>query len=117
MFLRILKILLILFISLYHSAVLSKTDENKNFNHRYLSNYFSALISHKNGDNELAIKFFNSTKNILENNPNYFDQYIKSLVLNGNVNEAINQIKVSYPKKKINSFQTTLLLSILYPIR
>ena len=113
MFLKILKILLILFISLYHSAVLSKTDENKNFNHRYLSNYFSALISHKNGDNELAIKFFNSTKNILENNPNYFDQYIKSLVLNGNVNEAINQIKVSYPKKKINSFQTTLLLSIL----
>ena len=60
--LRILKILLIILILLYHSLVFSKTNENKNFNHRYLSSYFSAQVSHQNGDNGLAIKYFlNST--------------------------------------------------------
>ena len=64
MHLRIFRFLFIIITFLYHSSTFSKTTENKNFNQRYLSNYFSALVSHENGDNELAIKYFNSTKSI-----------------------------------------------------
>ncbi len=106
------RILIIIIIFLYHSSTFSKTSENQNFNHRYLSNYFSAQVSHENGNNDLAIKYFDSTKSILRSYPNYFDKYIESLVLNGNVGEAINQIKFFRSKNKIDNFQTNLLLTI-----
>ena len=106
------RILIIIITFLYHSSTFSKTSENQNFNHRYLSNYFSAQVSHENGNNDLAIKYFDSTKSILRSYPNYFDKYIESLVLNGNVGEAINQIKFFRSKNKIDNFQTNLLLTI-----
>ena len=109
---RILKIIFIFFIFLYHSSAFSKTSENQNFNQRYLSNYFSALVSHENGNNELAIKYFNSTRNILRDYPSYFDQYITSLVLENKVKEAINQIKFFDSINKVNNFQANLLLTI-----
>tara|TARA_Y100001970_G_scaffold269395_1_gene361834 strand:+ start:8375 stop:10054 length:1680 start_codon:yes stop_codon:yes gene_type:complete len=110
--LRIFKILIIIIAFLYHSSVFSKPTENKNFNQRYLSNYFSALISHENGDNELAIKYFDLTKIFLKDYPNYFDQYINSLVLDNKVIDAINKIKFFDTKNKINNFDFTLLLII-----
>ena len=109
---KFIKIFFILILILYHSSTFSKTNENNNFNQRYLSNYFSALVSHENGDNDLAIKYFNSTKSILKDHPSYFDKYIQSLVLNGNVQEAINQIKLFSSKNKVNNFQTFLLLTV-----
>ncbi len=112
MFVRIIKFLFIPLILLYYSSAFSKTTENKNFNQRYLSNYFSALVSHENGDNELAIKYFNSTKSILRDYPSYFDQYINSLVLESKVKEAIKEIKFFDTKTKVNNFQVTLLLTI-----
>ena len=112
MLVRILKILFIFIAFLYHSSTFSKSTENKNFNQRYLSNYFSALVSHENGDNQLAIKYFNSTKSILKDYPNYFDQYVNSLVLDNKVRDAINQIKLFGSKNKNNNFQANLLLTI-----
>tara|TARA_Y100000591_G_C21843555_1_gene707211 strand:- start:846 stop:2531 length:1686 start_codon:yes stop_codon:yes gene_type:complete len=109
---RIIKVIIIFFIFLYHSLVFSKTTEVNNFNQRYLSNYFSAQVSHENGNNDLAIKYFDSTKSIVRNYPSYFDKYIKSLVLNGDVGEAINQIKFFRSKNKIDNFQTSLILTI-----
>ena len=109
---KFIKIFFILILILYHSSTFSKTNENNNFNQRYLSNYFSALVSHENGDNDLAIKYFNSTKSILKDHPSYFDKYIQSLVLKGNVQEAINQIKLFSSKNKVNNFQTFLLLTV-----
>ena len=93
MYFKILRILFIIITFLYHSSAFSKTSENQNFNHRYLSKYFSALVSHENGDNELAINYFNSTKSILRDYPVYFDKYVNSLVIENKVKEAINQIK------------------------
>ena len=112
MLVKFLKTLFIFLIFLYHSSVFSKSTENNNFNQRYLSNYFSALVSYKNGDNELAIKYFDSTKNILREYPAYFDKYVESLVLNNKVNEAINEIKFIKSKNNIDNFQATLLLTI-----
>ena len=79
MLVRILKVLFISHLFLYHSSVFSKSTENNNFNQRYLSNYFSAQVSHENGDNDKAIKYFNSTKSILRDYPDYFDKYIQTI--------------------------------------
>ena len=87
MFIRFFKILFVITIFLYHSSAFSKPNENQNFNQRYLSNYFSALVSHENGNNELALKYFDLTKSILRNNPEYFNQYLNSLVLENKVKE------------------------------
>ena len=106
------RILIIIITFLYHSSTFSKTSENQNFNHRYLSKYFSALVSHENGDNELAINYFNSTKSILRDYPVYFDKYVNSLVIENKVKEAINQIKFFNSKNQINNFQANLLLTI-----
>ena len=108
----LLKILFIFLTFLYHSSVFSKPTDNNNFNQRYLSNYFSALVSHENGDNEIAIKYFDSTKSILKDYPEYFERYVNSLVLNNKIREAINQIKFSKSKNNTFNFQTNLLLTI-----
>ena len=112
MLVRILKVLFIFLLFLYHSSVFSKSTGNNNFNQRYLSNYFSALVSYENGANELAIKYFDSTKSILRDYPSYFDKYVESLVLNNKVREAINQIKFFKSENNIDNFQKTLLLTI-----
>ena len=112
MFIRIFKILFVITIFLYHSSAFSKPNENQNFNQRYLSNYFSALVSYENGNNELAIKYFDLTKSILRKNPEYFNQYLNSLVLENKVKEAIKKLKFFNSKNKENNFQATLLLTI-----
>ena len=108
----LLKILFIFLTFLYHTSVFSKPTDNNNFNQRYLSNYFSAIVSYNNKDNELSLKYFNSTKSILRDHPKYFDKYISNLVLNNKVSEAIKQIKFFKSKNNTDHFQTTLLLTI-----
>ena len=108
----LLKILFIFLTFLYHSSVFSKPTDNNNFNQRYLSNYFSAIVSYDNKDNELSLKYFDSTKSILRDHPKFFDKYISNLVLNNKVREAIKQIKFFKSKNNTDNFQTTLLLTI-----
>ena len=74
-----------------------------------MSSYFSALVSHENGDDELAIKYFNSTKSIIRNYPIYFDRYIKSLVLENNVEKAIC-IGTDKAVSPLNTYGATKLL-------
>ena len=112
MHLRIFRVFIIIITFLYHSTAFSKTIESQNFNQRYLSNYFSALVSYENGNNELAIKYFDSTRSILRDYPSYLNQYVSSLVLENKVKEAINQIKLFGSKNKVNNFQTNLLLIV-----
>ncbi len=108
----LLKILFIFLTFLYHSSVFSKPTDNNNFNQRYLSNYFSAIVSYDNKDNELSLKYFDSTKSIFRDHPKFFDKYISNLVLNNKVREAIKQIKFFKSKNNTEQFQTTLLLTI-----
>ena len=108
----LIKILFIFLTFLYHSSVFSKPTDNNNFNQRYLSNYFSAIVSYDNKDNELSLKYFDSTKSIFRDHPKFFDKYISNLVLNNKVREAIKQIKFFKSKNNTDHFQTTLLLTI-----
>ena len=52
-----LKILIILFSLLYQNTAHSKATEKNQFNQKYLSNYFSALVSVTNQKNDDAIIF------------------------------------------------------------
>ena len=110
------KISLIIFIItgslLYQTNLFSKIVENNNFNQKYLSSYFSALLSYDNQNNQKALKYFNSSKFLLNKHDKFLREYIFSLVENGELSKAINQIKLSKNKKSSNFFEAKLLLVI-----
>ena len=103
------KILFFLFLLLYQNVTYSKVNEKNDFNQKYLSNYLSALISSDNQKNADAIKFFQSSKNLIKKHDNFLRNYIFSLILDGQVKKAIDQIKYS---KKTNFFEANLLLTL-----
>ncbi len=98
-----------MFLLLYQNSTYSKTNDTNDFNQKYLSNYFSALISFNNQKNDEAIKFFNSSKFLIKKHDNFLRKYVFSLILDGQVKKAINQIKHS---KEANFFEANLLLII-----
>ena len=104
-----LKILIILFSLLYQNTAHSKATEKNQFNQKYLSNYFSALVSVTNQKNDDAIIFFNSSKFLMNKHDNFLKEYVFSLVLGGQVKNAINQIKRS---NNSNFFEGDLLLAL-----
>ena len=104
-----LKILIILFSLLYQNTAHSKATEKNQFNQKYLSNYFSALVSVNNQKNDDAIIFFNSSKFLMNKHDNFLREYVFSLVLGGQVKNAINQIKRS---NNSNFFEGDLLLAL-----
>ena len=103
------KILIILFILLYQNVAYSKATDKNDFNQKYLSNYFSALVSAGNQNNEDAIVFFNSSKFLINKHDNFLREYVFSLILDGQTKKAINQIKRSDNQ---NFFEANLLLTL-----
>jgi len=104
-----LKIFIILFFLLYQNSVYSKASDKNDFNQKYLSNYFSALVSSDNQKNDDAIKFFNSSKFLINKHDNFLREYVFSLILDGQVKKAIKQIKRS---SNSNFFEANLLLTL-----
>jgi len=104
-----IKIFIILFFLLYQNSTYSKTTDANDFNQKYLSNYFSALVSSNNQKNDDAIKFFNSSKFLINKHENFLREYVFSLILDGQVKKAINQIKRS---NNSNFFEVNLLLTL-----
>ena len=102
-------IIIILSFLLYQTSTYSKVSEKNEFNQKYLSNYFSALVSVTNQKNDDAIIFFNSSKFLMNKHDNFLREYVFSLVLGGQVKNAINQIKRS---NNSNFFEGDLLLAL-----
>ena len=107
--LNFLKILLIIVVLLYQSTVYSKIVDNNEFNHKYLSDYFSALLSYDNQKNDQALEYFNSSKNLLNKHNKFLKAYVFSLVEDGQVSKAIKQIKYSKNSNNFNFFETYFL--------
>ncbi len=105
-------IIFILSFLLFQTNTYSNTSESNKFNQKYLSDYFSALISSKNQNNNDALKFFNSSKFLIKKHDNFLKEYVFSLVLDGQVKKAINQIKISKNEKNSNFFEANLLLTV-----
>ena len=108
--LNLLKIFLIIVALLYQSTAYSKATDNNKFNHKYLSNYFSALLSYNNKDNIRALEYFNSSKHLLDKHDKFLKKYVFSLVADGQVSKAIKQVKYSIKRNNSNFFETNLLL-------
>ena len=92
--------------------MLSKTTDEKDFNPKYLSNYLSAKISYSNKNNEDSVKYFNSLKSIINKHEGYLKEYVFALVLNGEIQKAINQIKLNKDLASSDFFEADLLLLI-----
>ena len=106
-FFRIVFICIIIF---YHNILYSKNLDPKNFNEKNVSNYFSALVSLNNNQNNDSLKFFNSSKFLKESHELYLKKYLFSLVLNQKVSTAIKEIKKVKKKKFTDFFEAHLLL-------
>ena len=105
-----LKIFYIIFALLYQTVGYTKTSDKNDFNYKYLSSYFSALISFDNQKNNKALEFFESSKYLKKKHNNYLKEYVYSLVLDGQIKKAVNQIKSSRNTKNSNFFEGNLLL-------
>jgi len=104
------KIFLIFSFFLYQNSVYSKVNVEKEFNQKYLSNYFSALFSFNNNNNVQALKYFNSSKFLIDKHDSFLKKYIFSLVENRKVKQAIKEIKLSKKDKNRNFFEANILL-------
>lgn len=105
-----LKIFYIIFALLYQTVGYTKTSDKNDFNYKYLSSYFSALISFDNQKNNKALEFFESSKYLKKKHNNYLKEYVYSLVLDGQIKKAVNQIKSSRNMKNSNFFEGKLLV-------
>lgn len=108
--LNLLKIFFIIVTLLYQSTAYSKATDNNEFNHKYLSSYLSALLSYDNQNNDLALKYFNSSKNLLNEHDQFLKKYVFSLVADGQISKAIKYIQYSKNKNNSSFFEAKLLL-------
>ena len=95
---------------LFQTNLYSKATNEKEFNQKYLSNYLSALLSFDNQKNNDALKFFESSKLLIQSHDNFLQEYIFSLLLDGQVKKAINQLKYSNNSIGGDFFEGNLLL-------
>ena len=112
MLINFFKIFFSIFLIIYQIPVYSKNNYINEFNYKDLSNYFSAKVSYDNQKNVDALKFFKSSKSLINKHNPYLKQYIFSLVLEGKVNTAIKELKSNENKKNSDFFEAYLLLII-----
>ena len=103
---------LVLILLFFQSPLYSKNKNFNDLNSRYLSNYFSGIVAYENKDNSEALKFFRSSKLLIKRHDSYLKRYTYSLVLEGKVQQAINEIKQNLTKDNSNFFEAHLILSL-----
>ena len=109
MFANIFKILILLsFLNI--NPVYSKITNNNDFKTKNLSSYFSALVSYENQKNKESLKFFNSSKSLIYFHQPYLKKYINSLVQEGKIKKAANQLKFASNRNNLNFFEAYLVL-------
>ena len=108
MFIKYFKLILIL-VFFYQNPLYSKSKTFNEFNSRYLANYFSGIIAYENKDNLKALKFFKSSKFLISKHDPYLIKYINSLVLEGKVQQAANEIKQNLSVNNSNFFEAYLI--------
>ena len=111
MFSKKFKIILI-FLTLYQSPLLSKSNSFQNFNSKNLSKYFSGIIAAENNNNSEALSYFSSTKILLNQHDPYLEKFVSTLVLESKVTQAINVIKANGTKNNSNFFEAYILLAL-----
>ena len=96
----------------YQSPLYPKSTTLNDFNSRYLSNYFSGIVAYNNQDNVEALRFFKTSKFLIKQHDPYLKKYIYSMVLDGNVKHATNEIKENLTTNNSKFFEAHLILAI-----
>ncbi len=109
---KILKLFLFIVFFIYQTFVFSKTTDEIDFNPKYISNYLSAIISENNHNSEDSLKYFNSSKILINKHEEYLKKYVINLSANGEVQKSINTIKQNRKKNNSKFFEANLLLLI-----
>ncbi|MSP09989.1 MAG: hypothetical protein EXR14_00090 [Pelagibacteraceae bacterium] len=109
MYFKFLKLLVIASL-IYQSPLYSKSISLDDFNSKNLSDYFSGIVAFENRKNSDALKFFNSSKNLLNKHDLYLKRYVYALVLDNKILQAIDVLKNNSQKDNINFFDAYLLL-------
>ena len=104
------KVFFILLLFLFSNEAKSKINQDIDFGANEVSNYFSAVISYNNQKNKQSLKFFKSSRGLLNKHDSYLKKYIYSLVINQNVNRAIQELKYAKDEKSSNFFESHILL-------
>ncbi|MBD1139629.1 hypothetical protein IDH27_04895, partial [Pelagibacterales bacterium SAG-MED46] len=102
--------LIVFLASFYQTQVYSKSVSFNDFNLRDLTNYFSGIIAYENSNNQDALKFFNSSKNLINKHDLFLERYVNSLVLENKVAQAINVIKNRDDKSNIDFYSAHIIL-------
>jgi|TARA_B110001450_G_scaffold253797_1_gene277938 tetratricopeptide (TPR) repeat protein len=110
MLIKFFKLFLILFFC--QSPVYSKSKVLNDFNLLHLSNYFSGIVAYENKNNSEALKYFKSSKFLINQHDPFLKKYIYSLVLEGKVKHATNEIKQNLTKNNSNFFEAYLMLAL-----
>ena len=111
MFLKLVKLALIIILS-YQTPLYSKSASFNEFNSRDLSNYFSGIIAYENRDNPKALKFFNSTKVLINKHDSYLKRYVISLILENKVPQAINILNNNSNKSNSDFYDAYIILIV-----
>ncbi len=108
MFDKIIKIIFI--ILLYQTPLYSKNNNFDNFNTKNFSDYFSGIVAFENRQNSDSLKFFESSKILLNKHDSFLEKYITTLVLENKISKAINVIKQNSKESNTDFFDAYLLL-------
>ena len=104
--------IVLFFLLLYQSPLLSKSISFDKLDSKNLSKYFSGIVAFENKDNSKALNFFKSSKILINQHDPYLKRLVISLVLESKVAEAINVIKTSGKKDNLNFFEVYILLAL-----
>ena len=107
-----LKLILFIVFFVYQTSAYSKTVDGSDFNPKYLSDYLSAIISQNNLNSDASVKYFNSSKILINKHQKFLKEYAITLTINGRVQESINIIKQNREQNNSNFFEVKLLLLI-----
>ncbi len=110
MLIKFFKLFLIFLFS--QSPLYSKSKTFNDFNSRYLSNYFSGIVAYNNDENSEALNFFRSSKFLIKEHDSYLEKYIYSLILEGKVQQATNEIRKNLTKNNSTFFEAHLILAL-----
>ena len=108
MFDKIIKVIFI--ILLYQTPLYSKNNSFDNFNSKNFSDYFSGVVAFENRQNSDSLKFFESSKILLDEHDSFLAKYVTTLVLENKISKAINVIKQNSKGSNIDFFDAYLLL-------
>ena len=107
-----LKLILFIVFFVYQTFAYSKTVDSNDFNPKYLSGYLSAIISQNNLNSNDAVKYFNSSKILMNKHQEFLKEYAITLTIDGRVQKSINIIKQNSDQNNSNFFEAKLLLLI-----